>query len=289
MNEFLHQLLAGLSTGGIYACVALALVMIYQATHHINFAQGEMALLSTYIAWTLLQLGVPYPIAFVVTVILSFILGVGIERLIIRHFHDAPVFALVVVFMGLFLGINAMVAWAWGFEIKVFESPVAKLSTGSAIMGAHNLFILLVTMVMMGLVFAFFRFTKLGLAMRAAAVNPVSASLVGIRVGWVLALGWGMAGALGAVSGMMVAPVVFLDPNMMLGVLLYAFASAMLGGLNNPIGAVVGGLTFGVMENIVGTYLIGHELKLPFALVVVIGILILRPSGLFGKTIVKRV
>ena len=127
------------------------------------------------------------------------------------------------------------------------------------------------------------------LAMRAAAVNPVSAELVGIRVGWVLALGWGMAGALGAVSGMLVAPIVFLDPNMMLGILLYAFASAMLGGLNNPFGAVIGGLLFGVMENIVGTYIIGHELKLTFALVVVIGVLLIRPSGLFGKTITRRV
>lgn len=289
MELLLQQIASGLATGAIYASLALALVMIFQSTNHINFAQGEMALLSTYFAWTLLQLGVPYPITFVLTVALSFVFGVAVERLIIRHFHDAPVFALVVVFMGLFLGINAVVAWLWGFEIKVFASPVSSLSTGSAILGAHNLFIILVTMLMMALVFAFFRFTKLGLAMRAAAVNPVSASLVGIRVGWVLALGWGLAGGLGAVSGMMVAPVVFLDPNMMLGVLLYAFASAMLGGLNNPIGAVIGGLVFGVMENIVGTYVIGHELKLPFALVVVIGILIVKPSGLFGKTTVKRV
>ncbi len=289
MELFLQQIASGLATGAIYASLALALVMIFQSTNHINFAQGEMALLSTYFAWTLLQAGVPYPLAFAATVAVSFAFGFALERVVIRHFHDAPVFALVVVFMGLFLAFNALASWIWGFEIKVFDSPVKSLSTGSAILGAHNLFILLVTGLMMALVFLFFRFTRLGLAMRAAALNPVSASLVGIRVGQVLAIGWGLAGALGAVSGMMVAPVVFLDPNMMLGVLLYAFASAMLGGLNNPFGAVIGGLLFGVLENIVGTYVIGHELKLTFALVVVIGVLIVKPSGLFGKAVVKRV
>lgn len=289
MELFLQQVAAGVATGAIYASLALALVMIFQSTNHINFAQGEMALLSTYFAWTLLQEGVPYPLAFAVTVAVSFAFGFALERLVIRHFHNAPVVALVVVFIALFLAFNALAAWIWGYETRMFDSPVRSLSTGSAIIGAHSLFIILVTGLMMALVFLFFRFTTLGLAMRAAALNPVSASLVGIRVGRVLAIGWGLAGALGAVSGMMVAPIVFLDPNMMLGVLLYSFAAAMLGGLNNPFGAVIGGVLFGVLENIAGTYVIGHELKLPFALVVVIGVLLIKPSGMFGKTATKRV
>jgi len=286
---FLQQVVAGLATGAIYASLALALVMIFQATNHINFAQGEMALISTYVAWSLLAAGLPYPLVFILVIAFSFVFGVAVERVVIRHFHDAPVFALVVVFMGLFLGFNSLAGWIWGFEIKAVASPVRSLSTGSSLISAHNLFIMVVTGLMMALIFGFFKFTKLGLAMRAAALNPVSAELVGIRVGWILALGWGMAGALGAVSGMLVAPAVFLDLHMMLGILLYAFASAMLGGLNNPMGAVAGGLIFGVMENLVGTYIIGHELKLTFALVVVIGVLIVKPNGLFGKSITKRV
>src|SRR5262249_41629666 len=146
-----------------------------------------------------------------------------------------------------------------------------------------------VTLVVVLLLYAFFRFTPLGLAMRAAAQNPASARLVGIRVGWMKALGWGLAAAVGAVAGMMVAPVVYLDPNMMAGGLLYAFAAALLGGIDNPFGAVVGGFIVGVLENLVGTYLIGNEHKLTVALVLIVGVLIVKPSGLFGRTVVERV
>ena len=132
--------------------------------------------------------------------------------------------------------------------------------------------------------YAFFRFTPLGLAMRAAAQNPDSARLVGIRVSWMLALGWGLAAAIGAVAGMMVAPIVFLDPNMMAGILLYGFAAALLGGIDNPWGAVIGGFIVGVLENLLGAYVIGTELKLTVALVLIVGMLTLMPSGLFGKT-----
>jgi branched-chain amino acid transport system permease protein len=263
--------------------------MIFNSTNHINFAQGEMALLSTYLAWTLIAVGLPYWVAFVLTVIASFAFGVLIERVIIRSFRDAPHLSLVVVFIGLLLAFNALAGWIWGFLLKEFPSPVRNLSTGTPLIGAHELFVLVITLALLAVLYVFFRFTTLGLAMRAAALNPVSARLVGIRVGWMLALGWGLAGALGAVAGMLVAPVVYLDPNMMIGILLYAFASAMLGGLSNPAGAVAGGLIFGVMENLVGTYLIGHELKLTFALVVVVAVLLARPAGLFGKVIVKRV
>ena len=141
----------------------------------------------------------------------------------------------------------------------------------------------------LALLYSFFRFTPIGLAMRAAAQNPESARLVGIRVSWMLALGWGLAAAIGAVAGVMVAPVVFLDPNMMSGILLYGFSAALLGGIDNPFGAVAGGLIVGVTENLLGAYLIGTELKLTVALVLIVATLTLRPNGLFGTTVVTRV
>jgi branched-chain amino acid transport system permease protein len=142
---------------------------------------------------------------------------------------------------------------------------------------------------MLGILTVFFRYTTLGLAMRAAAQNPASARLMGVRVSWMLALGWGLAASIGAVAGMLVAPIVFLDPNMMTGILVYGFAGALVGGIGNPLGAVAGGFIVGVLENLVGSYIIGNELKLTFALVVVVGVLLLKPAGIFGRVIVRRV
>jgi branched-chain amino acid transport system permease protein len=156
-------------------------------------------------------------------------------------------------------------------------------------MSAHEGGAIGVTLVVLLLLYAFFRFTPLGLAMRAAAQNPESARLVGIRVGWMLALGWGLAAAIGGVAGMMVAPIVYLDPNMMGGVLLYAFAAALVGGIDNPGGAVFGGFLVGVLENVLGAFVIGNELKLAVALVLIIGVLVVKPSGFFGKVFVTRV
>lgn len=289
MDVVLQQVVAGISSGMIYASIALALVMIYNATGHINFAQGEMAMFSTYVAWALIDVGLPYPIAFLLTVVLSFLGGVAIERIVLRPLHRAPVMSIIVVAVGLLLAVNAAAGWIWGFLLKEFPSPVRSWSTGSTMIGAHDLFVLATTLALFLALFAFFRFTPLGLAMRAAAQNPTSARLVGIRVDRMLALGWGLAAAIGAVAGMLVAPIVFLDPNMMAGILLYAFAAALFGGLSSPGGAVVGGLFVGVTENLVGTFVIGNELKLSFALVIVIGVLIFKPSGLFGRARVKRV
>jgi branched-chain amino acid transport system permease protein len=290
MEAFLHQLLAGLATGGIYASVALALVMIYQATHQINFAQGEMAMFSTYIAWMLIQAGFPYWAAFGATVLLSFVLAAVVEFAVIRPMHDAPVLAVVVVFIGLLVIFHSLAGWFFGDTIKQFPSPFPSDAWyGSTLMSAHELGAIFVTLIMVALLFGFFRFTSLGLALRAAAQNPSSSRLVGINVGRMLMLGWGLAGAIGAVAGMMVAPVVFLDPNMMSGVLLYAFAGALIGGIDNPVGAVVGGFLVGVLENLIGTYVVGTELKLSVALVLIVGVLIVKPSGLMGRTLVTRV
>jgi branched-chain amino acid transport system permease protein len=289
MEAFLHQVLAGLSTGGIYASLALALVMIYQATHLVNFAQGEMAMFSTYMAWSLIDAGVPYWPAFLLTVGLSFLLGVVIERVVIRPVENAPVLGVVTVFSALLVILNSVTGWIYTYTIKSFPSPFPKEMALGRFMSPHELGAIGVTLLVLAALYAFFRFTPLGLAMRAAAQNPVSSRLVGIRVGWMLALGWGLAAAVGAVAGMMVAPIVYLDPNMMGGILLYAFAAALVGGIDSPIGAVIGGFVVGILENVLGAFVIGNELKLSVALVLIIGVLLFKPSGFFGKVHVTRV
>ena len=290
MEALLHQIFSGLANGAIYGSIALALVMIYQATHHINFAQGEMATFSTFVAWALIQAGWPYWWTFMATLGLSFAGGMLLQRLVLRPFEKAPVLTNVIVFIGLLLIFNALSGWIFDHTLKSFPSPFAKDSTlASRYFSAHELGSVAVMLCVLLALFGFFRFTPLGLAMRGAAQNPESARLVGIRVSWMLALGWGMAAAVGAVAGMMVAPIVFLDPNMMAGILIYGFAAALLGGIGNPLGAVLGGLIVGVLENLLGAYLIGTELKLSVALLLIVATLTLRPNGLFGKTVVTRV
>ena len=289
MDAFIHQVLAGLATGGIYASLALALVMIYQATHLVNFAQGEMAMFATYIAWTLVDAGVPYWGAFFITVAFAFVFGIVIERVVIRPVENAPVLAVVVVFIALLVILNSVTGWIYTYTIKTFPSPFPKEIGLGRFMSPHEVGAIGVTMVVLVLLYVFFRFTPLGLAMRAAAQNPESSRLVGIRVGWMLALGWGLAAAIGGIAGMMVAPIVYLDPNMMGGVLLYAFAAALVGGIDNPWGAVIGGFLVGVLENVLGAFVIGNELKLAVALVLIIGVLTVKPSGFFGKVHVTRV
>jgi branched-chain amino acid transport system permease protein len=276
--------------GGVYAILALALVMIYQATQLVNFAQGNMAMFSTYIAWALIDAGLPYWAAFALTIAVSFIGGLAIERLVLRPFAQAPVLTVVIVFIGLLLIFNSLAGWLFSYTIKSFDSPFPDRPWfGNVYMSSHESGAVLVTLAVLALVYAFFRFTPLGLAMRAAAQNPSSSRLVGIRVGWMLAIGWGLAAAIGSVAGMMAAPIVYLDPNMMSGILLYAFAGAVLGGIDNPWGAALGGFVVGVLENLAGAYLVGAEIKLTVALVIIVGALVLAPSGLFGRRLVTRV
>ena len=289
MNMLLHQVLSGLATGGIYASVALALVMIYQATHLVNFAQGELAMFSTYIAWSLMQAGFPYWVAFFATVVIAFALGVLIERVIVQPVESAPVLSVVIVFIGLLVIFNSLAGWIFSYTIKPFASPFpAAPPFGNTYVSSHELGSIGITLVVLALLVVFYRYTPLGQDMRGAAQTPVASRLVGIRVGWMLALGWGLASAIGAIAGIMVAPSVFLEPNMMAGILLYAFAAALLGGIDSPGGAVLGGFIVGVLENVVGT-LLGTELKLTVALVLIVGVLVVRPSGLFGKVLVTRV
>jgi branched-chain amino acid transport system permease protein len=292
MELFIQQVLSGVSNGAIYATVALAIVMIYQAIHHLNFAQGEMAMFSTFIAWQLLEWGLPFWAAFPITVAVSFLGGVAIERVLMRPIEHAPVLTHIVMFIALFTILNSLAGFIWDFTIKPFPTPFGTAPVlGAGLLSAHQAGMIVVTLLMLVLLYVFFRYTNTGLAMRAAAANPDSARLVGIRVGWTTALGWGMAAAIGAVAGMLIAPVVFLEPNMMLTILLYGFAGAVLGGLTSPAGAVLGGILVGITENLAGAYIpvVGAELKLPIALVLIVAVLVVKPSGLLGRATVQRV
>jgi branched-chain amino acid transport system permease protein len=292
MAELVQQIVSGLATGAIFGSLALALVLIYRATHVVNFAQGEMAMFTTYIAWALMNRGMSYWPAFVLTLAIAFVGGVAVERIVIRPVEQKPVLAIVIVTIGMLIALNGLAGWIWGAEVKAFDSPFPNrtIDISGVAISTQDIGTFVTCLVTVALLWAFFNFTTLGLAMRAVAINPTVSRLSGVRVGWMLALGWGLAAVLGAIAGMMAAPTVFLDPNMMLTILIYAFAAAVLGGIDSPVGAVVGGLLLGVILNLVGRYIdYLAELRLPSALLVLLVVLMIRPAGLFGQVVVRRV
>ena len=189
--------------------LALALVLIHRATASINFAQGEMAMFSTYVAWQLVQWGLPYWLAFFAALALSFVGGVVLQRVVIRPFERAPVLTIVIATLGLLLAFNGFATWLWSGEVRAFPPnrpfPTRTFEVGGVVINVQDIGIILVTLGLVAALWAFFRFTKVGLALRAAALYPDSSRLVGIRVGWMLGIGWGLAAALGAVSGMFTA------------------------------------------------------------------------------------
>jgi branched-chain amino acid transport system permease protein len=292
-SEFFQQITSGLATGAIFASLALALVLIYRTTDVVNFAQGEMATFTTYIAWSLMHHGISYWPAFVLTLLIAFAGGVSVERVLIRPVEHRPEIVIVILTIGLLITINGVTGWIWGADVKAVDSPFPNRSVDVAgvAISLQDVGTFCVCLVSVLVLWTFFRFTTLGLAMRSVAVNSDASRLMGVRVGWMLALGWGLAAALGAIAGLMAAPTAFLDPNMMLVILVYAFAAAVLGGIDSPIGAVVGGLVLGVAVNLLGRYVdqVGEELKLPTALAILLLVLVVRPSGLFGRVIVRRV
>jgi branched-chain amino acid transport system permease protein len=292
--EFFQQVVSGLGSGAIYAALALALVLIHRATGVINFAQGEMAMFTTYIAWTLMtNHGWSYWPAFVATLVFAFLLGVGIHTVVIRPVERSSVLTVVIMTIGLVLTFNGLASLIWSAEVRAFDSPfpndtwqIGDVSISQQDVGTFAVVVVLVT-----ILWAFFQFTKTGLALRASAVNPDASRLVGVRVGWMLAIGWGLAAALGAVSGMLAAPTLFLEPNMMQATLIYAFAAAVLGGIDSPFGAVAGGLMLGVGLNLISNYVdfVGASLQLPVALLIILVVLLVRPAGIFGQPVTRRV
>jgi branched-chain amino acid transport system permease protein len=293
-SEFFQQVVFGLALGAVYGSLALAIVLIYRTTNIVNFAQGEMAMFTTYICWSLIENhGFSFWPAFFVTIVIAFMLGAGVERVIIRPFESSSHLTLILVTIALFVIFNGLASWIWSPEQKTFLGPFSArpYDIAGVAISRQDVGVVVVTLISVAVLWVFFRFTKLGLAMRAAAIAPGPSRLVGVRVGWMYAMGWGLATSLGAISGMMVAPIVFLSPTMMQAVLIYAFAAAVLGGIESPVGALVGGLLLGVFTTLLGAYVdfVSTDLELPVAFTVLVLVLLVRPAGLFGRVAVRRV
>ncbi|GAA3447109.1 branched-chain amino acid ABC transporter permease [Planomonospora venezuelensis] len=278
MADLLLQVVQGLSLGAVYAGLALALVLVHRFTGIVNFAQGELAMLSTYVAWQLLDAGMPFWAAFPVTLAVSVAGGMLVERLVIRRVEGGGELTLVAVTVGLLIFVNAAAGLVWSFAVRSFPNPFpTALGFGSAQSGFSALGVLGVVAVVMLALHVLFRHTGAGLVMRAVVADPVSARLAGIRVGRVLGLGWGLAAGVGAVAGVLVAPLLFLEPNMMGGVLVYALAAAVLGGFRDPVVTVAAGLGLGVAATLAGTYVefVGADLKVAVPLLVIVTALLL--------------
>jgi len=284
----LQQLVDGVATGAIYGALALAIVLVYRASRTLNFAQGELALLGAYVSWQLTAWGLPIWIALVISMLALGLLSAGIERVLIRplvrrHQH----LPLIIVTLGMMIALNALIGWIWTYQTK--EVPALFGSGAVAVAGAavsrQDIGIVLTVLAVAIVLAALFGFTRVGLRMRAAVAAPESAELSGISTGRTMAIGWGIAGAVGALAGTLIAPELFLHPGMMGPVLIYAFAAATLGGLDSPVGALVGGIAVGVIENLAGSYIpvVGSEVKQVVALVIIVAVLLLRPQGLFGR------
>jgi branched-chain amino acid transport system permease protein len=293
MGTFIQLVIDGLSTGSIYAALALAIVLVNQATGLINFAQGGMAVLSAYIAWQLTQWSIPLLPAILISIAVSFVIGAIVERLLIRKFEGGDPDTAVVVTIGLLTLITGVCAWIWSYNNKLFPSlfPLETITVGPAVISVRSLGTILVIVAIMVLLQLLFLGTKLGLALRAVAINPQSAAFSGMPVGRLLMVGWGLAAGLGAVAGALVAPALTLTPGMMDSALVYALAAVIIGGLTSPIGVVIAAWMIGVLENLAAVYVpfIGHDLKIAVPFILIFVVLIVRPQGLFGRKTVVRV
>ena len=292
MERFVQVIVDGLATGSLYGALALAVVLIYRSTGIVNFAQGEMAMFSTFIAWGLMEAGLPLALALLGTLVFSFVAGMLIERVIIRPVEGGEVLTLVIVTLGLYILVNSAAGWIWGFGNRSFPGLFGdgSFDLAGVRISVESIGIVAVLIAVVGILFAVTQRTKVGLAMRAVSLNPDSSRLVGISVGRTLMIGWGIAALVGALAGALIAPRLFLDVNFMGSVLIYSFAAATLGGFDSPFGAVLGGWIIGIAENLAGTYIdfIGSDLKILVPLVAILVVLLVRPTGLFGSAEVAR-
>ena len=293
MGEFVQLVVDGLSTGSVYAALALAIVLVNQATGLINFAQGGMAVLAAYVAWVLTNRGVPLVLALLASIVFSFVLGAVVERYLMRRFERGDPDAAVVVTIGLLTLITGIAGWLWSYNNQQFPSlfpldTVSFLGVSISIRSIGTTLVIVAVMVLLQLLFVR---TKLGLALRAVAINPQSAAFSGLPVGRLLMVGWGLAAVLGAVAGALVAPQLTLTPGMLDNALVYALAAVILGGLTSPVGVVVAAWLIGVLENLAAVYVpfIGHDLKIAVPFILLFVVLIVRPQGLFGRKTVVRV
>jgi branched-chain amino acid transport system permease protein len=300
MSQLIQTVATGLSMGSVYAVIALAIVLIYRSTGVVNFAQGEMAMFSTFIAWSMitffgtwsLPLNMNYWLPFFLAMLVAAFIGAAVERVILRPVEEAPVINSVIVTLGLFTLFNTVAIWRYGGIAKPFPSPTffhgSALSVGPIVISRLNIGVFCMSVLIMLILYLFLNYTKLGLAMRAAAENRMACRMVGIPASRMLTLGWALSAAVGAVAGMLVAPIVFLSASMMFATLIFAFAAAVLGGLQSLPGAIVGGLLLGIIQNMAGTY-IGSEIDITTAFFVIVLVLLVRPTGLLGRRVLRKV
>ena len=292
LRNFWNFLLIGVSNGLVYALVALGIVLIYRSTRVINFALAAMAMFSTYIAVSLIDRNVPYFVAFAAAMLFGFALGAVTERFIMRPVESKSPLNAVIVAIGMLIFLEAMAGVIWGAKLRNFPSHFSliglKIGGTRLAISDFDLFIVSVVIVLMLALVVLFRYTKLGLMMRASAFAPEVARLLGVRVGRMLTLGWGLACAAGAVAGLLAAPKVFLFPNNMDAVLIFGFTAAIIGGLDSPVGALVGGLITGLALSFIGGYL-GSDLETVGAFVILVVVLMARPEGIFSSISARRV
>jgi branched-chain amino acid transport system permease protein len=292
VTRFIDLTLSGISTGAIYAAVALALVLIWRATRIVNFAQGAMLMITTYIASAVIDSTGSYVIGFVVALASGLLLGALVERVLIRPVENGPELNSVIVALGLYTFLIALAGMVWGDTPRAF--PPAFSIRGYDIGGTHVLFApndtftVLIVLAVAALLGLLFRFTSLGLQLRAAAFNAEVAQLLGVRVRRMFTIGWSLAALTGAIAGVLVAPSVFLAPNNFDPIMISGFVAAILGGLDSPPGAVVGAIVLGLVLSYVGGYE-GVALVPLAALVVLVLVLMVRPTGLFPATKERRV
>ncbi|MGI8330430.1 branched-chain amino acid ABC transporter permease [Actinomadura scrupuli] len=297
MALLVQRLIDGIGNGMLYGSVALALVLIYRATGMVNFAQGEMAMFCTFVTWKLADpdsgLGLPIIVGIIGGVVFGFLFGAGLERIVIRPFESADHLRQMIVTLGLFLALNSLAAYIFTADTQRLASPFPDdtLSFGGVSVSTREIGVVVVLLVMAALLRELFNRTRLGLAMRGAAMNPESSRLLGIDVSRMLMIGWGLSAAIGALAGALVAPQIFVSPGMMQTLLLYGFAAAVVGGFDSAPGALVGGVLVGLVQALASGYVsfIGTQLQLTTAFVLILAVLLVRPQGLFGRVSVERV
>ncbi len=292
MTRFIDLTLNGVSNGAIYAAVAIAFVLIWRATRVVNFAQGGLLMVTTFIAFSVNEATGSYWLAFFVALVSGFLLGAVVERLLIRPVEGGPPINAVIVTIGLLILLQALAGMIWGGTPRSF--PPA-FSIQGYVVGGHRLFfspndlftVIAVLAVALALALLF-RATNLGLMLRASAFEPIVARLQGVRVGRMLTLGWALASAAGSLAGLLIAPAVFVGPNNFDPITVFGFTAAVLGGLDSPGGALVGGLMLGLSLSYVSGYA-GSALVTLAALLILIAVLMVRPTGLFASTRARRI
>lgn len=289
----LSQLIVGgLAIGACYALIALAMVIIYKTSEVLNFAQGEMAMLSTFVAYSLLaEQGVPFLWAVVITLGFALVLGATLEFVFLRPAKEPTVLGLIVVTLGFEMILYGFAGWKWGPDQRALPFPISNVEVyhlGGVAVSKISVWIFLIAIGIMGLLFLFFRYTKLGVAMKATQQNPLAARIMGIRTKRILSFTWALSSVIGTVAGILIASTYPLDVNMMMDPMMKAFAGAVMGGMTSLPGAVLGSELLGVIENIFGGY-VSLEFKSVVAFAIIVLVLCVRPSGLLARHYVKKV